>query len=99
MVRPFPKTVRMFLLLSLLKLDGAAKRERLFSLIFLSYHLEGLDKGWLGVKREDFEREKHIHPINLERSKWGFWRDLKENKKGEGSQGYSSIFTLELPSN
>jgi hypothetical protein len=45
MVRPFPKTVRMFLLLSLLKLDGAAKRERLFSLIFLSYHLEGLDKG------------------------------------------------------
>jgi len=35
---------------------------------------------------EGCEGEKHIHTkIFLKKSKLGFWRKLKEKKKGEGS--------------
>jgi hypothetical protein len=44
----------------------AAREKRTFSFFFLPLILNAKELG-LGVKREGFEREKHIHTRNLKR--------------------------------
>jgi len=46
------------------------------------------------MKRMDFEREKLIHTRNLEKSKWGFWREEEREEERWREPRYSCILHL-----